>query len=103
MYDSAHFISSRSMSGFHGYPMPEDLPDYPSHRHVLAYLRDFARAYDLYRAIELGTGVEHAAARGRRLDGDPLDRRDPPLPHARLRQRDDLVAEPPRSRPDTSR
>ncbi len=60
IYDSAHFISSRSMSGFHGYPMPEHLPDYPSHRHVLAYLRDFAREYDLYRAIELGTGVERA-------------------------------------------
>ncbi len=60
MYDSAHFISSRSMSGFHGYPMPSHLPDYPSHRHVLAYLRDFAREYDLYRVIELGIGVEHA-------------------------------------------
>ena len=61
MYDAAHFISSRSMSGFHGYPMPDDLPDYPSHRQVLAYLRAFARDHDLYRAIELGTGVEHAA------------------------------------------
>ena len=60
MYDSAHFISSRSMSGFHGYPMPKSLPDYPSHRQVLTYLRDFAREYDLYRAIELGTGVERA-------------------------------------------
>ncbi len=60
MYDSAHFISSRSMSGFHGYPMPDHLPDYPSHRQVLEYLRDFARAYDLYRAIELGTAVERA-------------------------------------------
>jgi cation diffusion facilitator CzcD-associated flavoprotein CzcO len=61
MYDSAHFISSRSMSGFHGYPMPDDLPDYPSHGQVLSYLRAFARDHDLYRAIELGTGVEHAA------------------------------------------
>lgn len=65
MYDSAHFISSRSMSGFHGYPMPGHLPDYPSHRHVLRYLRDFARHYDLYRAIHLGTGVERAE----RIDG----------------------------------
>jgi cation diffusion facilitator CzcD-associated flavoprotein CzcO len=60
MYDSAHFISSRTMSGFHGYPMPDGLPDYPSHREVLAYVRDFAAAYDLYRVIELGTSVERA-------------------------------------------
>ena len=47
IYDSAHFISSKSMSGFHGYPMPAELPDYPDHRQVLAYLRDFADAYGL--------------------------------------------------------
>ena len=29
VYDSAHFISSRSQSHFHDFPMPEDYPDYP--------------------------------------------------------------------------
>uniref|UniRef100_UPI001E476F2D hypothetical protein n=1 Tax=Tessaracoccus coleopterorum TaxID=2714950 RepID=UPI001E476F2D len=29
MYESAHFISSRTASAFSGYPMPETYPDYP--------------------------------------------------------------------------
>jgi cation diffusion facilitator CzcD-associated flavoprotein CzcO len=60
IYDSAHFISSRSMSGFHGYPMPEELPDYPHHSDVLTYIRDFARAYGLRERITFSTGVERA-------------------------------------------
>jgi len=51
MYEATHFISSRTMSGFGGFPMSDDLPDYPSHRQVLAYLRDFADAYDLRSRI----------------------------------------------------
>jgi cation diffusion facilitator CzcD-associated flavoprotein CzcO len=58
MYETAHFNSSKTQSGFHGFPMGEDLPDYPSHRQVLAYLRDFADAYGLTERIELGTSVE---------------------------------------------
>ena len=27
MYESAHFISSRTLSAFPGYPMPDDYPD----------------------------------------------------------------------------
>ena len=58
MYDSAHFISSKTLSGFAGFPMPEAYPDYPSHRQILAYLRDFAKAHDLYPAIQLNTSVQ---------------------------------------------
>lgn len=60
VYDSAHFISSKELSGFHGYPMPEELPDYPHHRQVLAYLRDFADAYGLRERVTTGTAVERA-------------------------------------------
>ncbi len=60
MYDSAHFISSRELSGFHGYPMPGSLPGYPGHRQVLGYLRDFAAAYGLRERITLSTAVERA-------------------------------------------
>lgn len=51
IYESAHFISSRFTAGFGGFPMPEEYPDYPNHRQVLAYIRDFAKAYDLRRNI----------------------------------------------------
>ncbi|MGB1212237.1 MAG: flavin-containing monooxygenase [Pikeienuella sp.] len=48
IYDSAHFISSRTMSGFPDYPMPDDWPDYPRHDQILAYTRAFARDHNLY-------------------------------------------------------
>jgi len=60
MYDSAHFISSARRSGFAGFPMPEHFPDYPPHRLLLDYLRDFTRAYGLYDAIRFGIRVERA-------------------------------------------
>lgn len=57
IYESAHFISSRDLSGFMGFPMPRHFPDYPSHRQILSYVRSFADAYGLRGAIRLGTGV----------------------------------------------
>jgi cation diffusion facilitator CzcD-associated flavoprotein CzcO len=57
MYESAHFISSKTISNLPGFEMPEDYPDYPNHRQILAYLRDFARAYDLYPRIRFETPV----------------------------------------------
>jgi cation diffusion facilitator CzcD-associated flavoprotein CzcO/amino acid transporter len=60
MYESAHFISSKFVSGFYGLPMPDDFPDYPSHRQILTYIRDFADRFDLRRGIAFGIGVAHA-------------------------------------------
>ena len=42
MYESAHFISSRTQSAFDDFPMPEHYADYPGHREILAYIRAFA-------------------------------------------------------------
>ena len=60
MYESAHFISSRTLSGFPGFPMPEHYPDYPNHKQLLAYIRSFAEAFDLRRHIRFGAQVESA-------------------------------------------
>lgn len=57
MYESAHFISSKTLSGFTGFPMPEDYPDYPSNKQILAYLRSFADHYGLRDKIEFNTEV----------------------------------------------
>ena len=62
MYESAHFISSRTMSAFDSYPMPENYPDYPSHRQALAYLKGFADTYGLSDAIEFNTEVSAVEA-----------------------------------------
>ena len=57
MYDSAHFISSRTLSGFGGFPMPASYADYPPREDILAYLRSFADAYGLTARIEFGQEV----------------------------------------------
>lgn len=48
IYEAAHFISSRTKSGFPDFPMPDSLPDYPSYQQILDYIRSFARHYGLY-------------------------------------------------------
>ncbi|MGL4490444.1 MAG: flavin-containing monooxygenase [Rhizobiaceae bacterium] len=60
MYESAHFISSKTMSHFAGYPMPADYPDYPSNRQLLAYIRAFARDHGLLPQIRFNTVVKEA-------------------------------------------
>jgi hypothetical protein len=60
LYESAHFISSKWTSGFTGFPMRESLADYPHHREVLRYLREFAETYDLRQYIRFAAEVRHA-------------------------------------------
>jgi cation diffusion facilitator CzcD-associated flavoprotein CzcO len=60
MYESAHFISSKTLSGFRDLPMPDDYPDYPGHRQVLAYLRAYADKHHLRRAAQFDTPVARA-------------------------------------------
>ncbi len=67
IYESAHFISSRTLSGFAGFPMPDDYPDYPDHEQLLSYIRSFADEFDLRRHIRFGVSVDRAV-----LDADGL-------------------------------
>ncbi len=60
IYESAHFISSKTMSGFPEFPMPDRFPDYPSHGQILEYLRSYAETFDLHRVITTGCGVTSA-------------------------------------------
>jgi cation diffusion facilitator CzcD-associated flavoprotein CzcO len=59
MYEAAHFISSRTQSGFPGFSMPADYPDYPRHDQVLRYIRAFADHHDLTDRVETHTVVQH--------------------------------------------
>ena len=59
-YDSAHIISSRRMSWFRDYPMPQDYPDYPSRRQIHAYFAAYADNYGLRRHIHFQSRVEKA-------------------------------------------
>lgn len=49
MYESAHLISSKTMTEFSDFPMRDDVAEYPSHREMRTYFRDFAEHFDLYR------------------------------------------------------
>jgi cation diffusion facilitator CzcD-associated flavoprotein CzcO/amino acid transporter len=70
MYESAHFISSKYTSSFFGLPMPKDYPDYPDHRQLLRYIRDFTDAFELRAGIRFNTSVKHAEPLGENaIDG----------------------------------
>ena len=71
VYDSAHFISSKTQSHYHDFPMPDDYPDYPSHRQILAYMRAFADAYGLREHIRFGVGVASTERTSTAAGGSP--------------------------------
>ena len=58
--ETTHIISSKSLSAYLDFPMPEEYPDYPSHRQVLAYFESYADHFGLRRFIRFETAVEHA-------------------------------------------
>lgn len=56
-YLSLHLNSARQLTGYEDFPMPDDLPLYPGHRDVAAYLRSFAERTGLLAHVEPGTEV----------------------------------------------
>jgi cation diffusion facilitator CzcD-associated flavoprotein CzcO len=68
IYESAHFISSRTQSAFDGFPMPADYPDYPSWKQILDYIRAFADEFDLRRHVRFNSSVVKAQPNGAHWD-----------------------------------
>ena len=64
VHSSTHIISSRRMSSFEDFPMPSRYPDFPSHREMLAYFTDYARAFRLDPYLHLGARVERCELDG---------------------------------------
>jgi hypothetical protein len=60
VYASTHLISSRPLTEFPDFPMPDTWPDYPHHSQVLAYLERYAKHFDLGRHIWFGMEVVSA-------------------------------------------
>jgi hypothetical protein len=65
MYESAHLISSRTTTEFAEFPMDSDA-DYPSHRTLITYFRDYADHFGLTDAFRFDTRVTSIE---RRADG----------------------------------
>lgn len=59
-YRSAHLISSKHTTELADFPMPAEFPDFPSHAHVLEYLRQFAGRHALAQHISFGRRVTSA-------------------------------------------
>jgi len=57
VYESVHLISSKPFTQFPDFPMPDDYPDYPGHRHVKAYFDSYADHFGLRDRISFGTTV----------------------------------------------
>lgn len=60
VYESAHTISSKALSQFRDFPIPETYPDFPSHRQVLDYMRAYAEEFGLADHIRLNSRIESA-------------------------------------------
>lgn len=58
VYRSTHLISSKKLTEYTDFPMPEGYPEYPSHRLVHEYLTSYARHFDLDKHIEYNTLVD---------------------------------------------
>ncbi|HWS50342.1 MAG TPA: NAD(P)/FAD-dependent oxidoreductase [Microbacterium sp.] len=56
MYESAHLISSRTTTEFTEFPMRTSI-DYPGHRLLLEYFRDYADHFGLTEMFRFGTRV----------------------------------------------
>lgn len=65
-YESLHLITSRDVSGFAGFPMPEHYPVYPSRDQMRAYQESFARHHGLYDVIRFDTEVTSVQPLGAR-------------------------------------
>jgi hypothetical protein len=57
VYGSTHLISSRPLTEFPDFPMPDSWPDYPHHSQVLSYLERYAQHFGLDDSIWFGTEV----------------------------------------------
>ena len=56
-YRSLHINTSRDAMQYAAYPMPETLPDYPSHWQIAAYFDDFVDHFGLREKITFRTEV----------------------------------------------
>ena len=57
VYAGTHLISSRPLTEFPDFPMPDSWPDYPHHSRLLSYLERYAEHFDLRPHIWFGTEV----------------------------------------------
>lgn len=58
VYESAHLISSKTMTEFRDFPMSEHIADYPHHSELCHYFQDYAKNFQLYEHYHFNTPVQ---------------------------------------------
>lgn len=58
-YDSLHINTDTRIMEYQDFPMPEDLPAYPSHAQIHEYFRAYVERFGLAEHIRFGTEVRH--------------------------------------------
>jgi len=69
MYDTAHLISSKTMTEFTDFPMRAEVAEYPSHHEMKRYFTEFAAHFDVNRHYIFGAEVTKATPLGQSGDG----------------------------------
>jgi hypothetical protein len=59
VYENTHIISSKRLSEYENFPMPDAYPDYPNHRQVQAYFDAYARHFGVLSKVRFEHVVEH--------------------------------------------
>src|SRR6188472_3383875 len=57
VYRSAHLISSKLLTQYPDFPMPDNWPEYPSQQQVQQYFRSYADHFRLREHIHFGADV----------------------------------------------
>ncbi|MDP3525564.1 MAG: NAD(P)-binding domain-containing protein [Hoeflea sp.] len=76
MYETAHLISSKTMTEFADFPMDSHVAEYPSHRELKHYFRNYADHYGIREHYLFGAVVMSASSLGGPGEGWRLAWRD---------------------------
>src|SRR3954447_10875099 len=85
-YESLHINTSRQLMEYAAYPMPEALPDYPSHRQIAEYFDAFVDHFGFRDKITFRTEVvrvQPVASRGYHVTNRPAADGEPEVRHYR--------------------
>lgn len=64
MYQSAHLISSKTMTEFTEFPMADSVATYPHHDELKSYFQDYARHFGLYEYYQFNARVTDVRPEG---------------------------------------
>lgn len=59
VYENTHIISSKKLSEYEDYPMPDDYPDYPRHDQLQQYFENYTKNFNVYDQIKFSHTVDH--------------------------------------------